>query len=592
MPINSQLDTVILQDDLVVFGPPSIIDIGVDIGPKGDSGSQFFVGTGNPNNITIEQFESLYGILPSLNDLFLRVDIGEFYGTFYRYSSVPGAEQWEIILELIEVVDLFFLLNESFLILPRSGGTGVNNGTSTITIGGNFRTLGEFPLDFSLSGSTSLTLPTSGSVTVKEDKLNVFSPTTSSELASVITDETGTGQIVFNASPSIDTSLTTTSTTFELLNSNATTINFAGEGTNVNVGSTTGQTTVRNNLFVDGNASISGNLLVSGSATIIDVEKVVAEDPVITLGGDSDPVSPDGKDRGIEFRWHNGVSPKVGFFGFDNLTQRFTFVPDATNTDEKFSGTLGDFDINNLYAIGLISASGGFTGDLTGNAETATKLATARAIELAGDVSGSASFDGSGSVSISATIQPDSVALGTDTTGDYVQSVTGSGDGISVTGTGEGALVTVSNTGVTSLVGTADQVTVSASSGSVTLSLPSTIDVDISGNAQTVSAVPARVINQKTDSYTLQLADAQNILEFNSASAMILTIPEDSSVNFPVGSYIDVVQTGDAEIEVEGTGIVTLLSKNSETKTSGQYSRVYLYKQSSNSWILTGNLSS
>ena len=40
------------------------------------------------------------------------------------------------------------------------------------------------------------------------------------------------------------------------------------------------------------------------------------------------------------------------------------------------------------------------TGSLLGNASTATKLATARNIALTGDVSGSASFDGSGNISI------------------------------------------------------------------------------------------------------------------------------------------------------------------------------------------------
>jgi hypothetical protein len=49
-----------------------------------------------------------------------------------------------------------------------------------------------------------------------------------------------------------------------------------------------------------------------------------------------------------------------------------------------------------------------FKGDLDGNADTATKLATARTISITGDVSGSTSFDGSGNVSITATVADDS----------------------------------------------------------------------------------------------------------------------------------------------------------------------------------------
>jgi len=591
MPIGSTLDVVIQQDDLVVLGPPSSVDVIVDIGPRGFPGGQSYTGAFDPNSITVGQFQNIYGDVPRLGDLFLRNDAGSNYGSFYQYSIVPGSEQWEIVIDLVDVFSLFLDSNPEYLILPKSGGTGVNNGTSTITIGGNFRTLGSFPLDFGLSGSTVLALPTSGSVAVWQDKLNRFASTTSNEFASVISDETGTGLVVFNTSPTILTGIQTDSLSFNIVNENAATVNLAGAASAVNIGAETSLTTVNDDLAVLGDATISGNLLVSGSATIIDVEKIVVEDPVITLGGDEPPTASDNKDRGLEFRWHDGVNSKIGYFGFSNTSQRFIFIPDATNTDEVFSGQLGDFDVNNLYAAGAISASGGITGELTGNAATATKLATARNISLSGDVVGSVSFDGSGSVNISTTIQPDSVALGTDTTGNYVQSVTGSGNGISVSGTGEGASVTVANTGVTSLSGTANQVVVSASTGAVTLSLPATINANISGNAATVSAAPARVISQKTNSYTLQLVDAQSILEFNSASAMTLTIPEDSSVNFPVGSYIDVVQTGDAEVEVQGVGVVTLLSKNSETKTSGQYSRVYLYKQSSNTWILTGDLS-
>ena len=63
----------------------------------------------------------------------------------------------------------------------------------------------------------------------------------------------------------------------------------------------------------------------------------------------------------------------------------------------------------------------------------ATKLQNARTFEITGDIVGAAvTFDGTGNVSIAATIQPNSVALGSDTTGDYVQSITGTANQISV----------------------------------------------------------------------------------------------------------------------------------------------------------------
>jgi hypothetical protein len=121
------------------------------------------------------------------------------------------------------------------------------------------------------------------------------------------------------------------------------------------------------------------------------------------------------------------------------------------------------------------------TGDLTGNADTATSLETARTINLGGSLSGSVSFDGTSDVTITADIVADSVALGTDTTGDYVAGASASGAGISVTGSGgEGSTLTIENTGVTSLLGTANQITVSASAGAITIGLPD--DVTIDGN--------------------------------------------------------------------------------------------------------------
>lgn len=92
---------------------------------------------------------------------------------------------------------------------------------------------------------------------------------------------------------------------------------------------------------------------------------------------------------------------------------------------------------------------GNVTGNLSGNATSATKLTTTRNIALTGDITGNVNFDGSENVSIATTIAANSVALGTDTTGNYVAGVA-QGTGISVAGTaGEGWSPTISltNTG-------------------------------------------------------------------------------------------------------------------------------------------------
>lgn len=106
----------------------------------------------------------------------------------------------------------------------------------------------------------------------------------------------------------------------------------------------TGGVGIGGNANIGGNAVISGNLTVNGTTTTVNSTTTTLDDPVITLGGDTAPTVDDNKDRGVEFRWHNGTVAKVGFFGYDDSTGKLTFIPDATNTSEVFSGATGIID--------------------------------------------------------------------------------------------------------------------------------------------------------------------------------------------------------------------------------------------------------
>lgn len=261
-------------------------------------------------------------------------------------------------------------------------------------------------------------------------KLSQFASTTSSELAGVISDETGSGALVFGTSPTFTTSVIAGSATMAVFNTTATTVNAFGAATTLSLGAGTGTTTVNNNL------TVSGNLTVNGTTTTINSTAVTVDDPIFILGGDTAPTSDDNLDRGIEFRWHNGTAARLGFFGYDDSTGYFTFIPDATDTSGVISGTAGDIQATN------------FRGALIGNADTATtagRWTTARTITLGGDLSGSVSIDGSAGVTLNATIVADAVALGTDTTGNYVATIAGTTNQVTVTGSGsENAAVTLS----------------------------------------------------------------------------------------------------------------------------------------------------
>ena len=116
-----------------------------------------------------------------------------------------------------------------------------------------------------------------------------------------------------------------------------------------------------------GNVSVGGTLTVNGTTTTVNSTTVTVDDPIFTLGGDTAPGSDDNKDRGIEFRYHTGSAAKVGFFGYDDSAGAFTFIADATNSSEVFSGTAGNVAFGNIAGTLTTAAQGNVTslGTLT-----------------------------------------------------------------------------------------------------------------------------------------------------------------------------------------------------------------------------------
>ena len=127
--------------------------------------------------------------------------------------------------------------------------------------------------------------------------------------------------------------------------SNGITIGTATSGVPISIGHTTSETTVNDNL------TVTGDLTFNGTTTTVNSSTVTIDDPIFTLGGDTAPGSDDNKDRGIEFRYHDGSSARIGFFGYDDSATGFTFLTAATNSSEVFSGTAakiiaGELDIS------------------------------------------------------------------------------------------------------------------------------------------------------------------------------------------------------------------------------------------------------
>ena len=182
------------------------------------------------------------------------------------------------------------------------------------------------------SNDNDTTLPTSAAV-----KDYVDSQTTAQDVD--IAGDSGTGAVDLDSQ-----SLTIAGTTNE--------IETVASGQTITIG-------LPNNVTVGNNLTVDGNLTVNGTQTTVNSTTVTVDDPIFVVGGDSAPGSDDNKDRGIEFRWHNGSAAKLGFFGFDDSTGKFTFVPDATDNSAIISGTKGNLDIGGLDLAGSITSVDG-----------------------------------------------------------------------------------------------------------------------------------------------------------------------------------------------------------------------------------------
>ena len=241
--------------------------------------------------------------------------------------------------------------------------------------------------------------------------------------------------------------------------------------------------TVTGQLNVGENVVVTGNLIVQGTTTTVNSETVNIADNKIVLNSDytgSTPTADAGfvVERGTkanyEFIWdesekrfstagrnlaaNNFVGNVIGNVT-GNITGNLDGTAELANTAVKLqtgrtvaitgdmSYTSSAFDgTGNVTGTGTLSTAAGSTlANYMTVANTQTlvgdRLGATASVSLTGDITGSASFSGN-SVSISTTYNND-VVLGTDTSGNYVATVT-AGTGVSVgTGTGEGSTPTI-----------------------------------------------------------------------------------------------------------------------------------------------------
>jgi hypothetical protein len=136
-------------------------------------------------------------------------------------------------------------------------------------------------------------------------------------------------------------------------------------------------------------------------------------------------------------------------------------------------------------------------------------------------------------------------------------------------------------------------------SGAVTLSIDTAVTVDVS-TAQTLTnkTLTAPIVNlalnaQTGTTYTFVLADNGKLVTASNSSAQTYTIPLNSSVAFPIGAQINLIQIGSGQVTIVGAGGVTISSNaatSAQPKCRNQFASATCIKVASDTWYVIGDI--
>lgn len=308
-------------------------------------------------------------------------------------------------------------------------------------------------LKFNADPNQAMTISTTGTAAITVSGGNALNFQTSELNADIALNPTGdielNADVVIGAGQALTTSngsALTVNSNLALGSNTVTAATFFGNLTG-NISATSGTTTM-NNLVVD------GNLTVGGTTTTVNTETINLADNIITLN--SNATGTPSQNGGIEVERGDSTNVTLRWNEFsdkwevteDGATYKEILLDGdvpataAEATKLATARTIGGVSFDGTADINLPGVNTAGNQDTSGNAASATKLASARTITLNGDVSGSASFDGSANATITATIADDShnhTTSNIDGFTEAVQDITGgmwtsnSESGVSVT---------------------------------------------------------------------------------------------------------------------------------------------------------------
>lgn len=100
-----------------------------------------------------------------------------------------------------------------------------------------------------------------------------------------------------------------------------------------------------------------------------------------------------------------------------------------------------------------------------------------------------------------------------------------------------------------------------------------------------LASAPARISPIEPGDYALTAADSGRIITTTGSSPSTITVP----AGLPLGWGCAVIQGGAGQVTVTAAGGVTLASRQSFTKTAGQYALISLISIGNNKHVLLGD---
>lgn len=238
-------------------------------------------------------------------------------------------------------------------------GTGITSGGKLdVNIGNSTATTGNINLYGNISGSGNISITGTYSGNVVRT-VNGFT--------AGVTLAAGTGISVSNSSGTITIANTGVASVAGLTGN----VGITGTANQINT-TISGQTltiALPNAVIMPGSLTITGDLTVNGTTTTVNATTVTVQDPLIAIGGLTGNIPPavgDLKDRGIVAQYRNtsNTAGLTGFFGIDQSSGSFTYVPNATVSGEIISGLAGtatfgvvESDVSSLILRGSGSGS-------------------------------------------------------------------------------------------------------------------------------------------------------------------------------------------------------------------------------------------